>query len=62
MYCVICSKYIKFGKRKISYLLGKTLVFSIICSNWKKEEKKIKEVESIETLKIIGLFENIQLF
>ena len=44
----------------MSYLLRKTLVFSIICSNWKKEEKKkIKEVESIETLKIIGLFENI---
>ena len=32
-YCVICSKYRKFEKPKISYLLQKTLVPSIICNN-----------------------------
>ena len=39
LYCVICSKYRKFVKPKISYLSEKTLVLSIICSgkirtNW----------------------------
>ena len=31
LYCVICGKYRKFEKPKISYLLEKTLVLSIIC-------------------------------
>ena len=43
IYCVIWSKYIKFEKTKISYLLEKTLVLSIICSRCKNEEKKYLE-------------------
>ena len=62
LYCVISGKYRKFEKPKISYLLEKTLVFSIICVKCKNEfEKKFKEEESIEILKILGLIENIQL-
>ena len=60
LYCVICSKYRKFEKPKISYLLEKTLVLSIICSKCKNEDEKLfKEEESIEILKILGLIENI---
>ena len=60
LYCVMCSKYRKFEKPKISYLLEKTLVLSIICSKCKNEDEKIfKEEESIEILKILGLIENI---
>ena len=42
--CVICSKYRKFEKPKISFLLEKTLVLSIICGKSKnKDEKLFKE-------------------
>ena len=41
MYCVICSKYRKFGKSKITCLLEKTLALSIICSKYKNEKGKI---------------------
>ena len=59
--CVICSRYRKFEKPKISYLLEKTLVLSTICSKCKKEDEKIsKEKESIEILKILGLIDNIE--
>ena len=59
--CVNCSKYKKFEKRKISYLLEKALVLSIICSKCKNEDEKIfKEGESIEILKILGLINNIE--
>ena len=55
-YCVICGKYRKFEKPKISYLLEKTLVLSIICSTCKNEDEKLfKEEGSIEMLKIFGL-------
>ena len=55
-YCVICSKYRKFEKPKISYLLEN----SIICSKCKNEDEKlIKEEEWIEILKILGLIENV---
>ena len=61
LYCVICSEYIKFEKPKISYLLEKTLVLSIICSRCKNEDEKIfKEQESIKILKIPGLIDNIK--
>ena len=61
IYCVTCSKYRKFEKPKISYLLEKTLVLSIICSKCKNEDEKIfKEEESIEILKILGLISNIE--
>ena len=60
IYCVICGKYRKFEKPKISYLLEKTLVLSIICSKCKNEDEKIfQEEESVEILKIIGLIENV---
>ena len=60
LYCVICGKYRKFEKPKISYLLEKTLVLSIICSKCKNEDEKLfKEEDSIEILKILGLIENI---
>ena len=40
----------------MSYFLEKKLVFSIICSKWRNEDKKIfKEEGSIEILKILGL-------
>ena len=41
LYCVICGNYGKFEKTKISYLLEKTLVLSIICSKCKNEDEKI---------------------
>ena len=60
LYCIICGKYRKFEKSKISYLLEKTLLLSIICSKCKNEDEKLfKEEESIEILKILGLIENI---
>ena len=60
LYCVICCKYRKFEKPKISYLLENTLVLFIICSKCKnKDEKLFKEEESIELLKILGLIENM---
>ena len=60
LYCIICGKYRKFEKPKISYLLGKTLVLSITCSRCEDENEKIfKEEESTEILKMLGLIENI---
>ena len=60
IYCVICSKYRKFQKSKISYLLEKTLVLSIICCKCKNEDEKLfKEEESIEISKFFGLIKNI---
>ena len=60
LHCVIFSKYRKFEKAKISYLLEKALVLSIICSKDKNEDEKLfQEEESIEILKILGLIENI---
>ena len=60
LYCVIYVKYRKFEKPKISYLLEKTLVLSIICSKCKNEDEKLfKEEESIEILKFFGLIKYI---
>ena len=57
---VICGKCTKFEKPKISYILEKTFVLSIICSKCKnKDEKIVKEEKSIEILKILGLIRNI---
>ena len=48
LYCVICSKYWQFQKAKMSYLLEKTLVISIICRKCKNGNEKIfNEKESI---------------
>ena len=58
IYCVICGKNRKF--EKLLYLLGKTLVLSIICSKCKNEDEKIfKEENSTDILKSLGLIENI---
>ena len=40
LYCVICGKYRKIKKPKISYILEKILVLSTICSKCKNEDKK----------------------
>ena len=61
LYCIICGKYRKFEKPKISYLLEKTFVISIICCKYKnKDEQIFKEEDSIEILKILGLINNIE--
>ena len=60
LYCVVCGKYRKSEKPKISYFLRKTLDLSIISSKCNNEDKKIfKEEESVEILKMVGLIENI---
>ena len=47
LYC-ICGKYRNFEKLKILYLLEKTLVLSIICSQCNNKDLKIfKEKESV---------------
>ena len=40
LHCFICSKYRKFEKSKISYLLEKTIVLPITCSKCKNEDEK----------------------
>ena len=57
------GKYRKLEQPKISYLLEKTLLLSIICSKCKSEVKMKKifqEEESIKILKTLGLINNIQ--
>ena len=54
LYCTIFGEGRKFEKPKISYLLEKTLLLSVICSNCRNEDKKsFKEEESIEISEII---------
>ena len=60
LHYIISGKYRKFQKPKISYILEKILILSIICNRCKNEDEKIfLEEESIEILKIFGLIENI---
>ena len=60
LYCVICGKYRKFKNPKISRIFEKTLVFSSTCSKCENEAKKIfNKQESIEILKVLGLFKDI---
>ena len=60
LYCVVCGRYRKSEKPKISYLLEKTLALYIICSKCKNEDKKLfQEEESIEVLKVLRLIEKI---
>ena len=62
LYCIICGKYRKLEKPKISYSLEKSLVLSIISSKCKNEDEKIfKKEESIEILNILGLIDNMRL-
>ena len=56
----MCGKYRKFEKPKISCILEKILVLSIIWGKCRNEdEKTFKEEESIEILKVLGLIENV---
>ena len=40
LHCVICGSYRKFEKSKMSFLLEKTLVISIILNKCKNEDEK----------------------
>ena len=61
LHCVICNKYRKFEKLKISYLLGKHQFFLLFALSVKmKMKKKIKDEESNEMLKNLGLINNIE--
>ena len=60
LHCVICSKQKRFENSKVSYLLEKPLVLSIICKRCKNDgEKLFKEEGSIEMLKVFDLIGNI---
>ena len=60
MYCNACNKYWKSKKTKISYILKKTLSYSIVYNKRGHQYKKIfKEEESLEILEILGLINNI---
>ena len=60
IHCLICGKYRKFKKPKISYIFQKTLTLSIIFSKCENEyEKTFKKEGSIEILKILALMDNI---
>ena len=60
IYWIKCKKYKKFENPEISYLFYKTLIISIICGKCgSKHKRTFKEEESMETLKILGLTENI---
>ena len=41
IYCIICKNYRKFEKPKISYILEKTLVLSIICIKCKSKNETL---------------------
>ena len=57
LFCVIFSKYRKFDKLKLLYLLEKTLVLPITCIKCENEDEKLsKEKESIDMLKNLLLY------
>ena len=67
VYCVICSKYRKIEKPKISYILQTTLALSIICSKCKngdekflKKKNQLRYEKLLAWLKIYNYFENIR--
>ena len=45
IYCIICGKYRKFEKPKVTYISKKTTVLSIICSKCENEDKKVYKEE-----------------
>ena len=58
--CIICGKYKKFEKPKISYLSEQILVLSIICSKCNNNDEQLFKVEeSMEILKSLRLIENV---
>ena len=54
-YCVICGKYRKLKKPKVSYIFKITSVLSITCKGKNEDEVIFKEEESIEILEILRL-------
>ena len=55
VYCVICSKYRKFEKPKISYILQTTLALFIICSKCKNEDEKyLKKKNQLKYEKLLA--------
>ena len=51
-----CNKFRKFKNPKISNVLDKSLVFSVICDKCSsKDEKIFKEKESVDILKTLSL-------
>ena len=50
-YFVICGKYRKLEKLKISYLLEEKFVLSIICSKCKNEDEKKNNLKKNSQLK-----------
>ena len=63
LYFVICSKYRKFEKHKISYLKKHYFFLLFVVSvemKTFKAEKIFKEEQSLETLRILGLINNIE--
>ena len=59
MYLVICGKYRKVKKPKLSDIFGKILVLFIIRRKCKNEDEKIsKDEESIKISKILGFILN----
>ena len=58
--CIICGKYKKFEKPKISYLSEQTIVLSIICSKCNNNDEQLFKIEeSMEILKTLRLIENV---
>ena len=58
--CIICGKYKKFEKPKISYLSEQILVLSVICSKCNNNDEQLfKAEESMEILKTLRLIENV---
>ena len=53
VYCVICGKYRKFEKCRISYLLEKTPVLSIIYSAKMKMKNYLKKKNQLRYKKIL---------
>ena len=54
LYCVICRKYKKFEKPKVSYMLEKTLALSAIWSKYKNEDKKyLKKKKQLRYQKLL---------
>ena len=59
LYCIICSKYRKFEKPKMSYILEKTSILFFTYSKCTNEDEKIStEEESVKILKM-HLIENM---
>ena len=60
-YSVVYKKFKKIKSPKRSYIFNKTFVISIICSNVGTiNGKTCKEEETIETLKIVSLIDNVK--